>query len=63
MPALDQITIQPKDMINILDKLQQLKYDGPIRIIDTLQSYTIRDISEGFLTEVKKDDEEVWDGS
>lgn len=61
MPALDQITVQPQDLLNIIDSVQSVGYNGPIKIIDTIQSYTIRDTSEGFLTEVQKED--MPDGS
>lgn len=54
MPALDKITISPPDMQSIMDSIEQTGYTGDIIIIDTIQSYTIRDINEFFLTEVKK---------
>jgi len=54
MPALDKISIAPADMKAILESVQQLKYTGDIIIIDTIQSYTIRDINDMFLTEVPK---------
>ena len=54
MPALDKISIAPADMKAILESVQQLRYTGDIIIIDTIQSYTIRDINDMFLTEVPK---------
>ena len=54
MPALDKISIAPADIKAILESVQQLKYTGDIIIIDTLQSFTIRDINDMFLTEVQK---------
>ena len=54
MPALDKISIAPADMKAILESVHQLKYTGDIIIIDTIQSYTIRDINDMFLTEVPK---------
>ena len=54
MPALDKISIAPADIKAILESVQQLKYTGDIIIIDTLQSFTIRDINDMFLTEVPK---------
>ena len=54
MPALDKISIAPADMKAILESVQQLKHTGDIIIIDTIQSYTIRDINDMFLTEVPK---------
>jgi hypothetical protein len=54
MPLLDRLTLLPADLVNIIESLRQLKHTGPIIIIDTNGSLTIRDINDGFLTEVKR---------
>jgi hypothetical protein len=56
MPLLDHITLLPADLANIMEKLQQLHHNGPIKIIDTNGSLTIRDHNESFLTEVKREE-------
>lgn len=54
MPLLDSIILLPTDLANILDRLRQLKHNGPVKIIDTHGSLTIRDENESFLTDVKR---------
>lgn len=54
MPALDKIIISPTDMQSIMESVAQTGYTGDVIIIDTIHSYTIRDINDFFLTEVKK---------
>lgn len=62
MPLLDQITLLPQDLKNIQESLQQLQYNAPFKIIDTNGSITIRDLNECFLTEIKRETQEVLDG-
>jgi hypothetical protein len=54
MPRHDSLTISPFDMKSILEALQSKQYNGTIKIIDTLDSYTVRDVNDQFLTEIKK---------
>ena len=58
MPALDQITLSPQDLLNIVDELKNMHHNAPVVIIDTLGSLTIRDTSQQFLTEIKREDPE-----
>lgn len=61
MPLHNSITVLPTDLENILHSLRQLKHNAPIKIIDTQTTLTIRDIDEGFLTEVKREEEATPD--
>ena len=62
MALLDNITLHPIDLVNILAVLKQIGHNAQVKIIDTNGSITIRDTGEQFLGEVKKEDNLVWDG-
>jgi len=57
MALLDHITVHPRDLVNVLESIQQTGYNGQIKMIDTNGSITVRDCSDHFLTEVKKYEE------
>lgn len=57
MALLDKITVHPRDLVNVLESVQQTGYTGHIKLIDTNGSITVRDSSDLFLTEVKKHEE------
>lgn len=52
MPLLDNITLMPGDLDNILELLRQKKHQGPIKIIDTHGTITVRDGDEQYLGDV-----------
>lgn len=54
MPALDSINIKPSEMVDILERLRQIGHNDEVKIIDTVNSFTIRDSSEMFLVDVMK---------
>ncbi len=58
MPALDSINIKPSEMVDILERLRQIGHNDEVKIIDTVNSFTIRDSSEMFLVDVMKKEPE-----
>jgi len=58
MPRLDQIIITPTQLHDILQALNHKKHSGPIIIIDAKFTFTIRDIDNQFITEVKKEEQQ-----
>ena len=54
MPLLEKITIHPKDLVELLELLKQKQHTGPVIIIDCKWSYTIRDVDDQFITDLKK---------
>ncbi len=58
MPVLDKINIKPTEMVDILERLRQIGHNDEITIIDTSNSFTIRDSSGMFLVDVMKKEPE-----
>lgn len=58
MPALDTINIKPEEMVDILERLRQIGHNDSVQIIDTVNSFTIRDSSGMFLVDVMKKEPE-----
>lgn len=54
MPALDNIIISLEDLQEIQDRVRQTGHTGTIKIIDTINSYTVRDTNEMFIVDVMK---------
>jgi hypothetical protein len=54
MPALDNITVSLEDLQEIMDRVRDTRHTGPIKIIDTINSYTVRDTNEMFIVDVMK---------
>ena len=54
MPNLDQIFIHPEDLQEILNQVAAKKYSGPIKIIDCIYSWTVRDFNGFLLTDINK---------
>jgi L-fucose mutarotase/ribose pyranase (RbsD/FucU family) len=58
MPVLDNINIKPSEMVDILERLRQIGHNDEVTIIDTSNSFTIRDSSGMFLVDVIKKEPE-----
>lgn len=54
MPLLDKIIVMPNDLVNILERINQVQHCGPFEIIDTNGTFTIRDINGQSLGDIKK---------
>lgn len=54
MPKSDTITIETEDLRRIVDAISTIKFYGLVKIIDTGDTYTVRDISDFKITEVGK---------
>lgn len=55
MPATNQITIQPADLQQIIEKLSALQWStGPVVIKEYGSFYLLRDINEGHIASINK---------
>lgn len=58
MPSLEKITIDPRTLNEILLEVSARKHDLPIIIIDTYNSFTVRDTDQQTIVEVPKSERE-----
>lgn len=58
MPSLDKVKIDTETLAEIVMQVHAKKYDGPVVIIDTYDSFTIRDNNDMKIVEVQKSERE-----
>lgn len=54
MPLLDSIILFPQDLNNILQILKAKKHTGPVELVDTNGTITVRDIDKCFIANVER---------
>lgn len=62
MPLQDNITLTPKDILRIQERIQNAQHTGPFTIISTNGSITIRDINGMFIAIVQREQFQQADG-
>lgn len=60
MPSVDKITLTHEDLSNLLVAVEMKNHQGWITIVDTGNSFTVRDSGDMKIAEVEKVKESEW---